>query len=99
MEYSINKRARKIVGKREIKENSLVITMPCEFNYHCPICEYENLVDGNFDERLMWSEYNGFVWCEVCNKDYPSAICQPDTDKAIETYLDCVEEAISRKSK
>lgn len=94
MKYSKNELAEKIVGKREVFENTIVITEPCELGYHCPVCKYEQIVKGDFDERLEWSEYNGFIWCSVCNKDYPSVLCQPDIDKAIETYLSCVQRAI-----
>ncbi len=88
---SKNKMAEKIVGKRAI--NGIFFDQPCELNYHCPTCEYNLIHDGNYDERLHWSEYNGFIWCSVCNKDYPSALCQPDIDKAIQIYLSCVHDA------
>lgn len=91
MEYSTNELADKIVGKRVVK--GIIFDQPCELGYHCPVCKYD-IDDGkNFDERLHWSEYNGFLWCSVCNKDYPSALCQPDIDKAITTYLHCVNDA------
>jgi hypothetical protein len=88
IEYSQNKLAEKIVGKRNIR--GLIFDQPCELGYHCPVCKYDLVVAGNYDGRLDWSEYNGFMWCRECNKDYPSALCQPDIDKAIETYLNCV---------
>lgn len=91
-EYSVNKLAEKIVGKR-VPFVGIFLDQPCEFGYHCPVCKYKHIVKGNYDERLSWSEYNGFVWCSVCNKDFPSALCQPDIDKAIETYLSCVLDA------
>jgi hypothetical protein len=91
MKYSKNERAEKIVGKRDLPENAMIFDEPCELGYHCPVCKYKHLIKGNYDERLQWSEYNGFIWCSVCNKDYPSALCQPDIDMAIKTYLDCVE--------
>ena len=92
-EYSQNKLAEKVVGKRDLPLNAIIFDQPCELDYHCPVCKYKNVVKGNYDERLQWSEYNGFIWCSTCNKDYPSALCQPDIDKAIKTYLDCVLEA------
>jgi len=94
MKVSKNKRAEKIVGKRDIPYNSIIFDQPCELDYHCPVCKYDNPKDS-FDERLEWSEYNGFIWCSVCNKDYPSVLCQPDINRAIKTYLDCVEQAIN----
>jgi hypothetical protein len=79
------------MGRR--REGVIAFDQPCELGYHCPVCEY-TLTDGeNYDERLLWSEYNGFLWCEVCDKDYPSALCQPDIDKAIETFLSSVSQA------
>jgi hypothetical protein len=90
--YSKNERAKSLVGLRAVGGNP--IDFPCELGYHCPVCEYELLQDGNYDERLMWSEYNGFLWCSVCNKDYPTVLCTSDIDKAIEIYLDCVEDVI-----
>lgn len=97
--YSINKRAEKIVGKRHIPDNAIIFDEPCELDYHCPVCKYKNIVKGRFDERLRWSEYNGFIWCSVCNKDYPSALCQPNIDEAIKIYLDCVRDAKQTKER
>ena len=59
------------------------------------------LFKGNYDERLEWSEYQGFIWCSVCNKDYPSVLCMPKSriDEATHIYLDCIEEAILRNKK
>lgn len=85
MDSSKNVLAEKIVGLRIIK--GVIFDQPCELGYHCPICKYERIVKGEFDGRLNWSEYNSFIWCGVCNKDYPSCLCQPDIDKAIETFL------------
>ena len=90
--YSTNELAQKIVGKRP-PINGIIFDQPCELDYHCPVCEYDNVVAGNFDERLRWSEYNGFLWCSKCNIDFPSALCQPDKKKAVKTYLDCVHDA------
>jgi len=95
--YSTNERAAKLVGRREIASGTIIFDFPCELGYHCPVCEYDDATNSDvkdYDERLEWSEYNGFIWCRVCNKDYPSALCQTDIDKAISTYLDTVEEAI-----
>ena len=93
-DYSKNERAEKIVGLRPVKPNTIVIDLPCELGYHCPVCKYDTVDDkGNFDERLHWSEYSSFIWCQVCNRDYPSALCQPDIDKAIGVFLDSIEHA------
>lgn len=91
--YSTNKLAEKIVGKRIISTGTIIFDAPFELGYHCPKCKYETETNGEYDERLDWSEYNGFIWCRTCNVDYPSAICQPDMDKAIEIYLGCVIDA------
>lgn len=87
--YSKNERAEKIVGYRGNKGHidGIIFDFPCELGYVCPVCKNEQ-----WDERLEWSEYNGFVYCSVCNKDYPSVLCQPDIDKAIEIYLKCIED-------
>ena len=95
MEYSKNKRAKKLLGCRP--EAGIAINLPCELGYHCPVCKYEPLVDGNYDERLSWSEYNSFIWCSVCNKDYPSALCLTDVDRAIKTFLNSIEDALKFK--
>lgn len=93
VKYSINEHAERIVGKRNVPPGTVMFDQPCELGYHCPKCKYKAIIKGEYDERLHWSEYNGFIWCSKCNKDYPSALCQPDIDRAIETYLICVKEA------
>ena len=95
--YSTNELAGKIVGKRNLSPNTVIFDFPCELGYHCPKCEYKNIVNGNYDERLEWSEYNGFIWCSICNKDYPSAICHPDPERATEIYLTTVQDVILLK--
>jgi hypothetical protein len=98
---STNELAEKVVGRREeTMKGAIPIDQPCELGYHCPVCKYENLAGGNFDERLQWSEYNGFLWCAVCNKDYPTCFCVPDNiDHAIAVYLECIEDSINRSKK
>ena len=44
-----------------------------------------------------WSEYNSFIWCSVCNKDYPTCFCIPNKDEAIKCYLSCIEDVINSK--
>lgn len=94
MTTSKNERAAKVMGLR--RTDGIAIDYPCELDYHCPVCVYENVSGGNFDERLEWSEYNGFLWCSVCDRDYPSAFCLSDITRAIEVYLDTVEAAMSQ---
>ena len=95
--HSKNERAEKLVGLRGNKGHidGIIFDQPCELDYKCPVCKYEiySKEHGVYDERLDWSEYNGFLWCSVCNKDFPSVLCQPDIDKAIEIYLNCIEDA------
>jgi len=101
MEYSKNDRAEKIMGRRLTKEQEasdeivVAIDQPAELDYHCPVCKYPMVTDGDFDERLHWSEYAGMLWCGVCNRDYPSCMCMPDITRATEIFLDTVEEAIA----
>jgi len=88
---SVNLKAEEIVGKRK-PINGIILFSPTEEGFHCPVCKYELWSKaGNPDERLEWGEYNGFLWCSVCNKDYPSALCMPDIDKAIDIFLACVQ--------
>lgn len=96
--YSKNDRAKKVVGLRDVKGATVIINSPAEMDYRCPVClnEPSSAKEGWIDERLEWSEYNGFLYCSVCDKDYPSALCQPDIDKAIKIYLKCVEDANER---
>ena len=101
---SQNKKAEKLVGLREeynkihnIPKDAQPFDFPCELGFHCPKCKYKLLnQEGNYDERLKWSEYQGFIYCRVCNKDYPSTICMPNPEKATEIYLQCIEDAIFR---
>jgi hypothetical protein len=106
MEYSKNELAEQIVGLRKIDVGVMIFDQPCELGYHCPICNYEIETNGEFDERLEWSEYNGFIYCRKCNKDYPSCFCVPFSfplpkyvakekpiDYAIGIYLRSVAEA------
>jgi len=103
---SKNSRAGRIVGLRDMPKGAIPIDQPCELGYHCPVCKYEHFQANamTWDERLEWSEYNGFLWCSVCNRDYPSCLCIPmgedpphylkkkaAVDYAIEIYLDAVE--------
>jgi hypothetical protein len=99
---SKNERAAHLVGLRfEDREGGALgvvpFDQPCELGYHCPVCEYPAEINGTLDERLFWSEYEGFLWCAICNKDYPSCLCLPnDPNKAISTYLSTVGAAIER---
>ena len=71
-------------------ENAIPFDQPAELGYVCPICKneaYHKDIDcfGEkgicfFDERLHWSEYDGFLWCAKCNLDIPSCFCVPGMD-------------------
>jgi hypothetical protein len=100
-------RAEAIMGRRP--EGRTAFDQPCELGYRCPACRAAHETDGNYDERLHWSEYNGFLWCETCDLDWPSALCVPlDTapdDRewvnagpaaAIDVYLATVKDAVTR---
>lgn len=87
---STNERAKQICWLRDL-QGAVPIDQPCELDFKCPVCDYEVCKDGNYDERLQWSEYNNFIWCSVCNKDYPSCFCKTPVDKAIDMFLDCLE--------
>src|SRR5215813_36340 len=49
-----------------------------KLGFHCPVCQYPLFQDDEYDDRLKWSQYNGFLSCSVCDKDYPSALCLPN---------------------
>jgi hypothetical protein len=69
-----------IMGKRNMVVDGKVaipFDQPCELGYHCPICNYPHEIGGNYDERLKWSEFEGFLWCSVCERDIPSCLCIP----------------------
>lgn len=92
-EQSKNIDAEKILGKRSPGTSSF--QMPFELDYFCPICSSppsNGLFLDNGDlkpeyERLHFSEYNGFMWCENCNIDIPSFLClYANSKEAVEIY-------------
>ena len=96
-------RAKKLMGHRnQDHPGANALFEPCELGYACPICNTCN-------EKIHWSEYKGFIWCENCNLDIPSCLCikypepnitkkvLPKKDriiKATEIFLDTIEDAI-----
>ena len=88
--YSKNERAEEVCG---LRGGGIAFDQPCELGYRCPVCDVYDVVreDGSYDERLLWSEYNNFLWCQVCNRDYPSALCAPNIERGIEVFLDSME--------
>jgi len=87
---SNNDLAARVVGFRP-KEGQ-PFDPPAELGFHCPVCTYDLVHEGEYDERLQWSELNGFLWCSFCKKDYRS-VCA--TSSAL---LMCVKEVVERKS-
>lgn len=94
---SKNELAAQIVGLR--RDDGRRLDTPGELGFHCPVCHYAQAHNDEYDHRLEWSEYNGFLWCSICNKHYPSALCMPKIDRAIKIYLLCVKEAIERSQR
>ena len=90
---SNNELAAEIIG---IREEGQPLDAPGELGFHCPVCQYPLFHDGEYDERLTWGQYNGFLQCSACDKEYPSTLCMPNVDRAIKIYLLCVKEAIGR---
>jgi len=111
---SSNPRAEQVMGRRVTVGGPDIIPFdtPAELGYRCPICNnqpYDHEHD-RFDDRLEWSEYNGFLWCAECDMDYPTVLCvdlhaAPDPARpwvnagvaaAVTVYLDTVEYALAR---
>ena len=68
MEFSTDEWAATFMGPRVPEgESALAFDTPAELGYRCPVCKYQ--------EALHWSEHRGYLWCEVCNKDWPSVLC------------------------
>lgn len=93
-EFSKNIRAEHLVG---LRPPGTSIRFPAELGFFCPRCKNKPMSEDMVDERLEWSEYNGFLWCSICNKDYPSCFCHNDLDLAITIYLDCIKDAMIKK--
>lgn len=96
MEYSKNERAGQLLGFRP---SGTAVLAPSELGYRCPVCKNAPIVEHEYDERLTWSEYSAFLWCEACNRDFPSCLCLEDIEQAIEIFLDSVEDAVRHSPK
>jgi hypothetical protein len=107
-QQSKNLKAEEIVGKRE---GGTPFQEPWEMDYACPLCtppitEHSEVFDkeGNVKpeyERLHFSEYQGFMWCEHCNADIPSLLCLSarslkQLDIYTERYLELLTEFKAR---
>lgn len=93
-----------------LRPDGIAIDQPVELGYRCPVCVNSVAADsaGNLDERLHWSEYDGFLWCSVCNQDYPTVMCinlrwqkehrwqKGGVDDAVDCYLDTVTRACGK---
>ena len=98
---SVNERAERLLGCRdEDGPIGIVLFEPVELAYRCPV-HTRTLEHEELRQTLFWSEYRAFLWCELCDCDYPSALCLdvrgPNAAQhAITVYLDTVEQAILR---
>jgi len=91
MEYSKNERAGRLLGFRPPGQ---AVLEPSELGYRCPVCKNAPIVGHEYDERLTWSEYNSFLWCAVCNRDFPSCLCYEDIERATGIFLSSVYDAV-----
>lgn len=95
-EYSTNDRAERAMGRRDDDGPIGIVPLwPVEMGYSCPVHKQSIEVGP---ELLHWSEYNSFLWCELCDRDNPSALCATDLEHAVKVFLDSVELAIERSA-
>lgn len=111
-EFSTNERAEQLMGRRLTPEQDahggvMAIDYPVELGFQCPVHK-RTMADEADHPLLQWSEYNAFVWCPECDRDWPSALCVPinavpdrgwvnaGPDAAINVYLDTVADACNR---
>ena len=98
---SLNERAESLLGRRdEDGPIGIVLFEPVELVYRCPV-HARTLDEQEQRQTLFWSEYRSFLWCAICDCDYPSALCLDArgtnaAQRAITVYLDTVEQAIIR---
>ena len=108
IKVSKNEKAKELMGYRnEGHPGANALFGPGELGYVCPIC-------GMKGDRLDWSEYHAFIWCQDCNLDIPSCLCvkysEPNIGqrplskknrikRATEVFLSTVEDAIKRAKK
>lgn len=104
--FSEHERAGELMGFRPT--NVVPFDQPPELGFRCPVCLVPAVNENDeYDTRLQWSEYQGFLWCSVCNYDYPSSLCvdiaakkDPDRkwvyagpDDAVKVFLNQIEDA------
>lgn len=72
-----------------------ILHEPFELGYRCPA--HQRAPERELETlTLHWSEYTGFLWCSLCERDYPSALCCEDPVRATEVFLSTVSDAIER---
>lgn len=54
-------------GRRVIPHGTVILNEPSEEGYQCP--------KGHNMSEITWSEFNEYIWCYVCQLDYPSKVC------------------------
>jgi hypothetical protein len=101
---SHNADAESICG---LRKGGMPFQEPWEMDYACPICtemitEHTQVFDedGNVKpeyQRLHFSQYQGFMYCEYCNLDMPSYFCKHHSDRAliiqdITHYLELIQQ-------
>lgn len=83
---SKNLRAENIAGLR--LTYGMPVDQPEELGFICP---------KDPTHCLQWSEYDTFLWCMDCDKDYPACLCLKDLERATKIYLDSMEHICSKK--
>lgn len=105
--FSVNERAERLLGRRDANGPiGIFLDWPVELGYQCPVLGHQQTeadITVLVPPTLHWSEYNAFLWCEKCNRDYPSALCTglstddpAQLERAIDVYLDTIENTIRR---
>ena len=90
---STSDRAEQLMGRRdEDRPVGVILFSPAEQGYRCPVHAEQRISD----DTLHWSEYHSFLWCELCDKDCPSALCCTDIDCGIDVFLESVSDAFIR---
>ena len=84
------------LGRRD--ENGpvgIILHQPFERGYRCPVHQRTDVRELE-ECTLHWSEYTAFLWCSLCDRDYPSALCCEDPVRATEVFLSSVADAVTR---
>lgn len=54
-------------GRRLTDAGGVSLFTPNEWGYRCP--------QGHRNNLIVWSKFNGHVWCHRCQMDYPMETC------------------------